>query len=166
MSVTIVRLLLAAAVLPVPVGIGPRYHPPAGVHGACRHGSLATGGRVHLELFALRRVVIVPAGIGIRGARVRFGRVVAGRCRAAIWTTDPSGVVRFTGKASLGDVFGVWGQTLSQERLLGFRGRVRLYRDGRRVRGDSRLLMLRDGDELVLEIGGYVPPHRSFRFPR
>jgi hypothetical protein len=26
--------------------------------------------------------------------------------------------------------------------------------------------VLRDGDELVLEVGGYVPPHRSYRFPR
>jgi hypothetical protein len=25
---------------------------------------------------------------------------------------------------------------------------------------------LRDGDEVVLEAGGYVPPHRSYRFPR
>ena len=166
MSVTIVRLLLAAALLPIPVGVGPRYHPPTGVHAACRPGSLAAGGRVHLELFALRRVVIVPAEIGVRGARVRFGRVVAARCRAWIWTTDPSGVVRFTGRARLGDVFRVWGQPLGQERLVGFRGRVRLYRDGRRLSGDPRRLLLRDGDQLVLEVGGYVPPHRSFRFPR
>ena len=166
MLVTVVRLLAVAALLPTPVGVGPPYHPPAAAHGACRAGSLAAGHRVHLELFALRRVVIVPAGIGVRGARLRFGRVVAARCHATVWTTDPSGVVRFTGRARLGDVFGVWGRPLDAGRLLSFRGRVCLYRDGRVVGGDPRRLLLHDGDELVLEIGGYVPPHRSFHFPR
>lgn len=166
MSLTVVRLLTVAALLPIPVGVGVRYHPPAATHGACRAESLVAGHRVHLELFALRRVVIVPAGIGVRGARLRFGRVIAARCHAPVWTTDPSGVVRFTGRARLGDVFRVWGQRLAAGRLLRFRGRVRLYRDGQRAPGDPRRVVLHDGDELVLEVGGYVPPHRSFRFPR
>jgi hypothetical protein len=42
---------------------------------------------------------------------------------------------------------------------------VRVYRNGVRVRSDPRRVVLRDGDELVLEVGGYVPPHRSYRFP-
>jgi hypothetical protein len=165
-SVTVVRLLLVAALVPVPIGVGPRYHPPPGVHGACRPGSLAAGGRFHLELFARRRVVIVPAGIGLGGAKLRFGRVVAARCRAPIWTTDPSGVVCFAGVRRLGEVFRVWGLPLGEQRLVGFRGSVRLYRNGRLVVGDPRRLLLREHDELVLEIGGYVPPHPSFRFPQ
>jgi len=121
---------------------------------------------VHLELFAQRRVVIVPTGIGVGGPQLRYGRVVGARCRAAIWTTDPSGVVRFTGTARLRDVFLVWGQPFDGRRLLSFHGRVRLYRNGSRLGGDARRLRLRDGDQLVLEVGGYVPPHPSFRFPR
>jgi hypothetical protein len=158
-------VVLAAAVLPIPIGVGPRFHPAPGVHGACVAASLAAGSRVHLELFAARRVVIVPAGIGLRGRKVRFGRVVAARCRARVWTTDPTGVVRFTGSATLGDVFDVWGRTLQSEQLLSFHGRVRLYRNGARALRDVRGERLRDGDELVLEVGPYVPPHRSFRFP-
>jgi hypothetical protein len=50
--------------------------------------------------------------------------------------------------------------------LLSFRGGVRAYRNGVRRRGDVRTLALGDGDEVVLEIGPFIPPHRSYRFPR
>jgi hypothetical protein len=118
-----------------------------------------------LELFANRRVVIVPAGIGLSAPQSQQGRVVSASCRGPAWTLDPSGVVRYEPGATLGRVFAVWGRRLSPTRLLTFHGQASLYVNGTRRRGDPRSLRLRDGDELVLEVGGYVPPHRSFRFP-
>jgi hypothetical protein len=165
MASTVLRLALAAALLPIPIGAGPRYHPPAGAHGTCAPGALAAGRRVHLELFANRRVIIVPPAVGLRGARLEYGRAVAARCRTRIWTTEPTGVVRFSGAPRLGDVFRVWGQPLTPRRLLSFRGTVRLYRAGLRVASDPRRLALRDSDQIVIEVGPYVPPHRSYRFP-
>jgi hypothetical protein len=163
-------LLLAAALVPTPIGLGPRYHPAPGAHGVCLASPLPQPSvampRVHVELFANRRVVIVPAAVGLRGARFELGRVVSARCRTRFWTTDPSGVVVFDGAATLGGLFAVWGQPLTLRRLAGFRGNVRLFRNGVLVRGDPRPAELRDGDELVLEVGRYVPPHRSYRFPR
>jgi hypothetical protein len=160
-------LALAAALVlvPTPIGVGPRYHPPAAAHGRCISEPLNATPRVHVELFANRRVVIVPAAIGLRGARFRFGRVTSARCRARLWTTDPSGVVAFERGATLGDLFTVWGQAFGPARLASFTGDVRLYRNGVLRRGDPRGVVLRDRDELVLEIRGYVPPHRSYRFP-
>jgi hypothetical protein len=38
--------------------------------------------------------------------------------------------------------------------------------NGLRRTVDPRQLRLRDGDEIVLEVGPMVPPHRSYRFPR
>lgn len=146
--------VIAAAPLPVPIGVGPRYRPPPALHGPCRVAPIEAGRRVHLELFANRRVVIVPARIGVRG-----------RCRAHAWTTEPTGVVRFDRAETLRDLFAVWGQPLGAGRLLSFRGPVSLYRNGVRVHGDVRQVSLRDRDELVVEIGGYIPPHRSFVFP-
>jgi hypothetical protein len=159
-------LLLAAALVPTPIGVGPRYHPAAAAHGVCLAGPLHGAPGVHVELFANRRVVIVPAAVGVRRARLELGRVVAAGCHTHFWTLDPSGVVAFDGAATLGGLFAVWGTPLTPRRLAGFRGSVRLYRNGVRVHTDPRAVALRDGDELVLEVGGYVPPHRSYRFPR
>jgi hypothetical protein len=127
---------------------------------------LLTGDRIHLELFAHGRVVIVPAAVGVGGARKALGRVRSARCRGRLWTLDPTGVVQFAGRASLGDFFNVWGEALTKTRLLTFGGVVRVYRNGVRRHGDPRTLALRDHDEIVLEVGPYVPPHRSYRFPR
>ena len=168
--VALAAAALAAAPVPTPIGVGPRYHPPARGPApatvACRQAPLRRGLRVHLELFARRRVVIVPAGIGLRAPAVRLGSVVEARCRAGVWTVDPTGVVWLdhTG-VRLGTVFSVWGEPLSPTRLAGFRGAVSVFVNGARRDVDPRRLVLHDGDEIVLELGGYVPPHASFRFP-
>jgi hypothetical protein len=141
--------------VPTPIGVGPQYHPRPAIHAACAPAPLRSGARFHLELFASRRVAIVPSQVG-----------VGSHCRARLWTLDPTGVVRFERRATLGAFFAVWGQALSRTRLLSFRGTVRAYLNGVRWRGDPRRLPLRGGDEVVLEVGGFVPPHRSYRFPR
>jgi hypothetical protein len=110
---------------------------------------------VHIELFANRRVIIVPPRVGVRSAR----------CRARLWTVDPTGIVQFERPARLGALFSVWGRELTTRRLLSFRGGVRLYVNGVRRRGDPRTLSLRDRDEIVLEVGPFIPPHRSYLFP-
>ena len=66
---------------------------------------------------------------------------------------------------TLGSVFAVWGQPLAPARLAGFRGTVSVFVNGTSRAGDPRRLVLHDGDEIVLEVGGYVPPHASFTFP-
>jgi hypothetical protein len=150
---------------PTPIGLGPEFHPRPAIHAACAPAALAAGERVHLELFAKGRVVIVPAAVGVRGARIALGRVRAARCRARVWTLDPTGVVQFEGPTRLGQFFRVWGRRLLPAGLLSFGGEVRLYVNGVRRRGDPRMLVLRDRDEIVLEVGPYIPPHRAYRFP-
>jgi hypothetical protein len=162
-------LLLAALppwVHPWPIGVGPRYHPaPAGaaVRAGRALGSLHCAARsarfvVHVEVFARRRVAIVPAGVG-RGPQ----------CVYPLWTSDPTGVVRVAARgATLGDLFTVWGQALGRTRLLSFRdGRGTLaFVGGRRVRRDPRTIRLTPHAQIVIEIGGYVPPHPSYLFPK
>jgi hypothetical protein len=165
--------------IPTPIGVGPRYHPPAAPArvlrgepvGALRCGA---GGRrfgVHVELFAHGRVVVLPAGIGIAAPRRRVGAFVRPRgCSYAVRTLDPTGVVEVRRGASLtlAHVFAVWGLPLSETRLAGFSTRrgapVRAYLAGRRWRGPVGAIPLRRHAQIVLELGGFVPPHRSFRF--
>ncbi len=162
----------AAGPIPSPIGVGPRYHPAPGavpVAGLrCTNAKPPRFG-VHLELFAARQVVIVPAGIGVAPPLRRQGSyVLGGRCSYPVRTREPTGVVEVERRASLtlGRLFAVWGQPLSRTRLAGFASSapVLAFVDGHRRLGDPRSIPLRPHAEIVLEVGGYVPPHASFLF--
>lgn len=127
--------------------------------------------RVHLELFARKLVLLVPAGVGVAPPiRREHGRVTGGRCVYPLRTREPTGVIEVAaaGHPTLGDFFRVWGQPLSAGRIAGFHSaqRVVAFVNGRRHAGDPRSIPLRQHDEIVLEIGGYVPPHSSYLFPK
>ena len=123
----------------------------------------------HLELFASRRVVIVASGIGVAPPRVREGAYVReGRCSYPLRTREPTGVIEVAaggGSYTLGDLFALWGQPLGPNRLAGFRGPVAAYVAGRRRPGDPRAIPLARHAQIVLEVGGHVPPHARYRFP-
>ena len=182
MVATLLAFVLAGtqppSVYPWPIGAGPRYHPSAAgakvLSGApigplrCARRSVARYG-VHLEVFARRRVVIVPAGIGVaRPWRLYFGRLIPGGCTYPARTLDPTGVVevRAGSRLTLGDVFRLWGQPLGPRRVAGFRTRasVLAFVGGRRRYGDPRSIPLTRHAQIVLEIGGYVAPHPRYLF--
>ena len=169
-----VALLLLAALLPHPrpIGVGPLYHPAPGARAvpglACSTREQPRFG-AHIELFARRLVVIVPAGIGVVPPRVRRGAyVLHGRCSYPLRTRGPTGVIELVrgSTLTLGDLFAVWGQPLSGSRLAGFSGTVSAFVGGRRWRGDPRAIPLTPHTQIVLETGGYVPPHPRYLFPK
>jgi hypothetical protein len=150
-----------------PIGRGPRFRPRpsfAPLHG-CRK-RLGKRTAVHVELFAAGRVVLIPAAIGTRPPlRLVDGRVVGARCYGPIVTLNDTGVVLSNSPdARLGELFWAWREPLGRRRLLSFRGRVRAYVNGRRWRKAPASIRLRADAEIVLEVGPYVPPHRSFAF--
>jgi len=155
-------------VKPWPIGVGPGYRlppaPAAVLRGAPvgRFRCTSAGGRrvgVHLELFVRRRVLIVPAGIGL-GRR--------GACSYPLRTREPTGVIELRPgvRATLGDFFRLWGQPLDRHRIAGFPSRAPLlaFVAGRRWRGEPRSIPLRRHAQIVLELGGYVPPHPHYLF--
>jgi hypothetical protein len=153
-----------------PIGAGPRFHPPLGDRPVpdCRPGPLGERVGVHLELFADDRVVLFAAGIGTRPPRERFaGRISDAACWGPLATIDPTGLVllRPGVEATVGDVFALWGQPLTPRRAASFRGTVRVYVNGDRVTGDPRAVPLRRHDNIVLQVGPYVPPHADYTFP-
>jgi hypothetical protein len=153
-----------------PIGRGPRFQPPVRgqIRGRCEQ---AVGPRdgVHVEVFAANRVVIIPPGIGTEPPRHRTPTgIVTARCYGPIVTLQPTGVVLVRPKTELtvADLFSTWGQPLKTARIASFAGgRVRAYVDGRRTTRQPSEITLTRHAEIVLEIGPYVPPHRSFTFP-
>lgn len=170
--------LLPPSVVPWPIGAGPHYRPPAappviraakpvGSHRCGRDGTIFS---VHLELFANRRVIAIPAGIGVASPFRRVGADVrpAG-CVYPVHSTAPTGVIGVgTRSATLGDVFQVWGQALRPRRLAAFSSAapVREFVNGRERLGDPRRIRLTPHAQIVLEIGGYVAPHPAYLFPK
>jgi hypothetical protein len=162
------RVAIEQGLVVTPIGSGPEFRPAAGVPASgCEPGALAGRYRAHVEVFGRKQAVVIPAGIGVgENARHEFGRVVDAGCRAAARTLDPTGVVHFDrNDLRLGELFAVWGQPLDRARLLSFRGEVSAFVGGRPVTGDPADIVLRDGAQIVLESGGFIPPHPSFRFP-
>jgi len=168
------------SVKPRPIGLGPKFHPPAAppsvlqgrpVAGMqCRRSRTRRYG-VHIEVFAQRYVVIVPAGIGVARPFGRsFGAVVPRGCSYAARTLMPTGVVevRAGSGLTLGDLFAIWGQPLGTHRLVEFRSKrpVLAFVGGKRWLGDARRIPLKRHAQIVLEIGGYVTPHARFLFPK
>jgi hypothetical protein len=167
---------LPPSVQPWPIGVGPRYRPapaPPPVRAArpvgrehCHPDSSRF--RIHLALFANRRVIPIPAGIGVAAPFRREGADVRpGGCVYALNTTAPTGVVRVARRGTtVGDLFRIWGQRLAPRHLLSFRGRVHAYVGGAERAGDPRSIRLTPHAQIVLEIGGYLPPHPSYLFPK
>ncbi|HEX5448763.1 MAG TPA: hypothetical protein VFW85_01745 [Gaiellaceae bacterium] len=149
--------LALSPVHPWPIGVGPRYQLPATTP-AVRAGICAPRPvqfAAHVEVFARRRVVVLPQGIGV-------GR----NCRYSASTNSPTGVVRLTRQVTLGDLFRIWGQPLGTNRLLSFRGATLAFVGGKRWSGDPRRIRLTAHAQVVVEIGGYVAPHPSYLFPK
>jgi hypothetical protein len=127
---------------------------------------------VHIELFAANRVVIVAAGIGVRGPlRFASGRITRARCYGNPATREPTGLVlvRPGSRLSVSDLFRSWGQPLSSVRLASFRAapgrRVAAFVNGRPWHGPPGGVPLSRHAVIVLEVGPHVPPHTSYAFP-
>jgi hypothetical protein len=153
------------SVVPVPVGPGPRYRPAAVARAGRPLDTLTCGPagrtfRVHVELFANRRVVVVPAGIGVAST----GCVYPAR------TLTPTGIIEVAAgsRLRLRDLFALWGRRLGARTLLSFRSAspARAYVGGRRFAGQPAAVPLTPGAQIVVELGAYVPPHPTFLFPR
>ncbi|MGI8413663.1 MAG: hypothetical protein ACR2QA_14495 [Solirubrobacteraceae bacterium] len=162
---------------PIPIGRGPGFR-LAGISPSVRRREPVAGLRcttshpdhygVHLELFAHRPVLLIPAGIGIASLqRKRGADVIAGACSYPLSTIDPTGIIVVDPGPvrTLRMLSALWGQPLSQDRLAGFRGPVEAFVDGRPLRGPAGDIPLRRHAEIVIEVGDGVLPHPAYRFP-
>ena len=152
------------SIVPIPIGPGARYRPAVIVRdgspvGAFRCGPPGTTFRVHIELFAQKLVVVVPQGIG----------VAKGGCVYPARTLLPTGVVEVSrgAKLTLGDLFAIWGASSGRT---GCSRSARSSPWWRTSRASATRYLpqipLTPNAQIVVEIGGYVPPHRTISPPR
>jgi hypothetical protein len=162
-------------------GPAPRWRPPAlspaSAAGRPLGGLRCTRAsrtrlRAHLEVFVDGLDVLIPPGIGVAAPQRRDGAyVTGGSCYYPLRTTDPTGVIEVASgrRLTLGDLFDVWGQALSQRRMLDFGARpgrrVTVFVDGRRWPGGVRAVPLRRHASIVLELGRRVARHPVYLFP-
>jgi hypothetical protein len=97
--------------------------------------------------------------------------VSGGRCRYPLRTVEPTGLIEVEADRplTLGHFFDVWGQPLTERRVLGFRAlrgsTVTTFVDGRRWSWNPRLVPLERHRAIVVEVGGYFPPTKKYLFP-
>ena len=152
----------------VPIGVTSDHRPPA-LSRATRHGLPVGRLRcssdepprygVHVEVFARRQVVIVPAGIGVAPPhRGRPPYVRSGRCSYPLRTREPTGVVEVArgARLTLGDLFALWGRPLRARHV---------WVGGERWRGDARAIPLVPHAQVVLSDDAHVPVHARYVFP-
>lgn len=131
------------------------FTPPAHAPLSCSERAHARA-RAHVELFRDGDIMVVPAGIGIRAGR-RTGAYVRGRCRAQLWTEEPTGVVMMRRPATLGALFATWRRPLP---------RARAWLDGRAWHGPLAALPLHDRAQVVVQEGlPLAPVHAAYTFP-
>lgn len=162
---------------PVPIGRGSSFMLPPTSGAVGRRAPVArmrcldrhpSSYGVHLELYANRFVLPVPAGIGVAPPLRRSGAYVrGGACSYPVRTLEPTGLVLVDlgTRARVADLFRLWGQRLSARALARFHGEVQAFVDGRPWRGSPGVIPLARHSNIVLEVGGSVPPHPAYLFP-
>ncbi len=145
-----------------PIGRGARFHPPGRGSGPRALLDVALGARfgVHVELFAVNRVVLIAQGIGTRAPRTfSAGRISGAACYGELVTIDPTGLilVRPGARVTVSDLFRSWGEPLSAHRLASFpapaAGQVAVFINGRRSTRPVGQVPLTRHAEIVLEVG-------------
>lgn len=121
----------------------------------------------HLSLFYNGKQMQVPQYIG-------FAPNLAGGCLYWIHTHDGSGIIHLEapdlsppqgGPFTLGMLFDIWGQPLSQDKVAGFSGQVTAYVNGEKYQGDLHAIPLRAHQQIVLEVGTPDVPPPNYAFP-
>ena len=125
---------------------------------------------VHVEIFVDRKVLLLPAGIGLRPPLRHAGlsRLAGGACAYPLHTLDPTGTVLVDRSAPAGARrplrrLGPAARRAPAALVRGARARPSATAaSGRAIPAGCRC---GGTTPIVLEVGGYVPPHARYLFP-
>lgn len=133
-----------------------------------RIDQLAYQAYAHLQVDVDGRSRALPGAIGLvtpksssTGTTTTYHQ---GLCSYWIATTAADGVIDIRspvpGTYTLGELFDIWGQPLTRDRVASARGRVRATVNGRVWHGDPRGIPLREHEAIQLAVGRPVPPFK------
>jgi hypothetical protein len=130
---------------------------------------LAYTAYVHLQVYVSGHSRALPGGIGIvdptASATSRGLLFSPQACYYWLHTRAADGVIQVESPRkrvyTLGDFFKVWHQPLSRDRVAANRGRITAIVDGRRWRGNPRLIPLTEHESIELAVGRPVPAFRA-----
>lgn len=123
----------------------------------------------HLSLFVEGERIAVPAAVGIVDPVIADGFVETGSCLYWMHTHDATGLVHLEPPTAddytLGQLFDVWGRTLSSDDVAGFGGELSVFVDGVRYAGDVREIVFASGRHISLQVGRPLasPPIYNFQ---
>ena len=127
----------------------------------------------HVSLYVNGEQIAIPAGLGVVNPILTNGYVNfdVTKCFYEIHTHDATGVIHLHANAganrplTLGQVFDVWGQTLTRENVAGQLGRVTVFVDQQRYDGDLRSIVLSAGTLVSLQVGSPLVAPPRFVIP-
>jgi hypothetical protein len=151
----------------LPSGDAPGGGSGHAVHGIRCEAMEGSGLHVHAHLSIIvdGAQIAVPSHIGVVPLETGPDPEV---CYYWLHTHDATGIVHVESPVrrdfTLSDLFAIWGQPLSDDRVARYRGTVTSFVDGRRYDGDPARIPLARHAQITLEIGRVVPPP-SYVFP-
>ena len=166
----------------VPVPAGPALAPAASPAPGQSVDGIACGPteqvvfhiHAHLTIFVHGAARVVPFGIGIAPPlevqKTPAGPYAAGgQCFSYLHTHAADGIIHIESPIqrvySLGDLFDVWKQPLTRNRVGSAAGPVTAFVNGRRYSGDPRAIPLLAHAQIQLDVGRPIAAPQSITFP-
>jgi hypothetical protein len=140
-----------------------------GIEGSS-HEMLKSHIHVHLSIYYKGQQIAVPRGIGILPPlKINHGFVEGGKGYYWLHTHDASGIIHVESPDdrvyTLGNLFDVWGQPLTESNVAGLRGVTRIYLNGQMQFGKARDLPLKAHDQITLVVGAPAVAPTHYLFP-
>jgi hypothetical protein len=124
----------------------------------------------HVGLYVAHEQLAIPEAIGIVDPVIVNGWAGAGSCFYWLHTHDGTGIIHIEppthqDSLTLGQLFDVWGHTLSREEVAGFEGPVTVFVNRERYRGDLRSIVLSSHQQVALYVGRPSVPLPNYVIP-
>jgi hypothetical protein len=124
---------------------------------------------VHLSLYVNGEQLAIPKAIGVVQPVPSNGFIIAGGCFYWVHTHDATGIIHVEPptqiEVTLGDLFDIWGEPLSNTGVAGYDGAVTVLVDGEVYSGDPRDIVFEAHKQIALEVGTPVVTPDFYIFP-